>query len=271
MKQQNRQRRAFTLIELLVVIAIIAILVALLLPAIQSAREAARRIQCRNSLKQWGLALHNYHETHSVLPMGKSRLRHWTFRSMLLPQLDQAPLFDDIDFGYRPHCFQYIMNAGSKNPADDSIPVYFCPSDVNGQRLYTGFLGVHMPGNYVGVSGSANLKTDGAFFSNSATTFAQFIDGQSNTIAMGERGIPRQRNVGWMLCGSNSDAFVSMEIGLTPGDDSGTHNDHFWSYHPEGAHFLLADGSVRYISNNVDHATLVGLSTLSRNELLGQF
>lgn len=265
------QRRAFTLIELLVVIAIIAILVALLLPAIQQAREAARRTQCRNSLKQWGIALHNYHETHSALPMGKNRLIHWTFRSMLLPQLDQAPLYDSIDFSYRPHCFQYVTTAGNKNPADDHVPVYFCPSDPNIQRPFTGFLGVHMPGNYLGLSGSRNNTTDGVLFSNSAVAFSHITDGQSNTIAMGERGIPSQLNIGWMLCGSNSDAFVSMQVGLTPGDASGAHNNHFWSYHTGGAHFLLADGSVRFVSDNIDYATLVSLSTRDKNDLPGPF
>ena len=89
MNHRHPRRAGFTLIELLVVIAVIAVLVALLLPAVQQARESARRVQCKNNLKQWGLALQNYHESRSMLPMGKINTLHWTYRAMLLPELDQ--------------------------------------------------------------------------------------------------------------------------------------------------------------------------------------
>src|SRR6187399_915065 len=102
-------RKAFTLIELLVVIAIIAILIALLLPAVQQARESARRTQCKNNLKQFGLALHNYHDTHNTFPGGVVGNAHeigvglsswvgWSGVSMLLPFVDQAPLYSTLDF-----------------------------------------------------------------------------------------------------------------------------------------------------------------------------
>ena len=103
------QRRAFTLIELLVVIAIIAVLIALLLPAVQQARESARRTQCKNNLKQLGVAMHNYLDTHSVFPFGKGPsyagapvYARWSQHAMLLPFLDQAPLYNSIDFSYPP-------------------------------------------------------------------------------------------------------------------------------------------------------------------------
>src|SRR5688572_19009653 len=99
----NRLRRGFTLIELLVVIAIIAILIALLLPAVQQAREAARRTECRNVLKQWGLALHNYHDNSRVLPYGGMGLNtatfpanNFSFQVLLLPFIDQAPLYNQF-------------------------------------------------------------------------------------------------------------------------------------------------------------------------------
>ena len=267
----RNHRRAFTLIELLVVIAIIAILVALLLPAVQQAREAARRAQCKNRLKQWGLAMHNYHELHKTFPMGKSALRHWTFRSMLLPFLDQAALHKQIDFEHQPHCFDIASTAGASNPMRVPLTLYFCPSDPNSEQLFKGFLGEHMPGDFVGSSGSTAAATNGIFFSNSSVRFASVVDGTSNTLAIGERGIPDALNIGWMLCGSNQDAFISMEFGLAPGDGSGAHNDHYWSRHTGGAHFLLTDGAVRFVSENTDYSLLIGLATRNGEELRGDF
>src|SRR5215471_881834 len=107
--------RAFTLIEVLVVVAIIAVLVALLLPAVQQAREAARRSQCSNNLKQFGLALHNYHEAHRAFPIGNVLYRFWTFQSMLLPHLDQVALYKRCDYSYPASCFYANIAAGPDN------------------------------------------------------------------------------------------------------------------------------------------------------------
>src|SRR5688500_4365529 len=107
------RRRGFTLIELLVVIAIIAVLIALLLPAVQQAREAARRTQCRNNLKQIGLALHNYHDVHNTFPMGycagmtyvdgaSDTSPGWSWATYILPQLDQGPLYNQFNWSAAP-------------------------------------------------------------------------------------------------------------------------------------------------------------------------
>ena len=119
-----RRSKAFTLIELLVVIAIIAVLIALLLPAVQQAREAARRSQCKNNLKQLGLALHNYHETYNTFPFGQVITNSFSATSQLLPYLDQAPLYYTIDFS-KP--YNDLVNNAARLT---EIPLLRCPSDV---------------------------------------------------------------------------------------------------------------------------------------------
>ena len=271
MSLRAHRRRAFTLIELLVVIAVIALLVALLLPAVQRAREAARRTQCKNNLKQWGVALHSYHESRNYLPMGKINTLHWTFRAMLLPELEQQGLFDQVRLGTM--CFSYIAPLpSSQNPADDFLPIYACPSDPNsGRKFSDATLGEHMPSNFVGVCGSTTVAKDGLFFVNSAVAFRDVTDGLSNTVAIGERGIPDALNVGWSLCGANPDAFISVEYGIGPGDAGGTHNDHFWSHHDAGLHFLLMDGSVRFLSSNLNQSVVTSLATRSGGEVVSEF
>ena len=124
MRNVSGQRRAFTLIELLVVIAIIAVLIALLLPAVQQAREAARRMQCRNNLKQLGLAVHNYHDTFGSLPcIGGYGFNGWGLFPKLLPYLDQSPLYNQINFGNRVECTPVNV------VRQTVLPVLHCPSD----------------------------------------------------------------------------------------------------------------------------------------------
>lgn len=175
--------RGFTLIELLVVIAIIAVLIALLLPAVQQAREAARRTQCRNNIKQIGLALHNYESSHSVFPPGAMGFPLvWGPHAHLLPYLDQANLKNLID-----------PNKSPTDPANDantrvSLPVYLCPSDSGSipGNLYG-------PTNYGFNTGSGtvnfgNTRTggDGVFYVFSSHRFRDFTDGVSNTAAVSE-------------------------------------------------------------------------------------
>jgi prepilin-type N-terminal cleavage/methylation domain-containing protein/prepilin-type processing-associated H-X9-DG protein len=207
-RARARSRPAFTLIELLVVIAIIGVLIALLLPAVQQAREAARRISCNNNLKQVGLALHNYAEAHGVFPPGYSSLWKrdgsdpgyadddvgpgWAWGSMILPQLEQSSLWSSINFSL-------TMTYPQNNTAQLSrINTYLCPSDTtritvpvrdgtNTQTIYT--VGT---GNYVGMFGTGEIGDapgagKGMFYRNSRTTFADLQDGSSQTLAVGER------------------------------------------------------------------------------------
>ena len=139
----SSKRRGFTLIELLVVIAIIAVLIALLLPAVQSAREAARRAQCVNNLKQIGLAMHNYHQTNGVFPQGKSESSsalaysyagwtEWSAQAMLLPFMEQVPVYNAINFYF---CGGYGAGSQINGTSWTSIiAAFLCPSDSNAAR-----------------------------------------------------------------------------------------------------------------------------------------
>jgi prepilin-type N-terminal cleavage/methylation domain-containing protein/prepilin-type processing-associated H-X9-DG protein len=185
----RRVVRGFTLIELLVVIAIIAILVALLLPAVQQAREAARRLQCRSHLKQIGLAVHNYHEAHNAVPPQATWAPGTTFsgysvHARLLPYIEQGNLYASIDY-----------NSGYSSQAAACrarIPLYRCPSDPkDGTRVDGGveFYGTNYGfciGTWLGLDRLAARGGDGAFGYNMGHSFAAISDGLSNTVAAAE-------------------------------------------------------------------------------------
>lgn len=190
--QTCSRKRGFTLIELLVVIAIIAVLIALLLPAVQQAREAARRSQCKNNLKQLGLAMHSYHDSHRTLPPGRlvtgvSGQGHcFSAYAHLLPYLDQVPLYQLIDFNSNPD----IIPGNNAAATAAMLPVLSCPSDAT-IVLQTGF-GTH---NYPLGTGSTypvssrnpgGVKVTGIFYENSSVKFSDIIDGTSQTACISE-------------------------------------------------------------------------------------
>lgn len=205
----KRLRRGFTLIELLVVIAIIAILIALLLPAVQQAREAARRTQCKNNLKQIGVALHNYHDVHSMFPQGKVVDRNvryngcpgwvngsgFSWRVMILPMIEQSALYNTH---VRDDSGMYTCSIFANGAANrlvllrTSLPAYLCPSDA------TFFVGSEKPTNYPGIGGSApNSHGDrdpqnvSGILTFRGASFRDIVDGTSNTAMVGEihRGV----------------------------------------------------------------------------------
>jgi len=305
------RKRGFTLIELLVVIAIIAVLVALLLPAVQQAREAARRSSCKNNLKQLGLALHNYHDTHTVFPprmhgadgTGTTATPppagttvRLSAHISLLPFVDQAPLFNSIDLSDPPHVW-----ATNFNPWNTKITTFLCPSDLDtsditpiGQHNYNFNSG---DSREVGSAGGTRRTTRGLFGYQTSKKMRDIIDGTSNTILMAEIVRPPGGNVFGRATGNGTgnppsgclaqfvnnqyvgtliDRNRSMGTRYTdgraqysaintilppnsPSCHSGGDGDGYHSVssrHTGGAQVLLADGSVRFISENINTGNL---------------
>ena len=282
------RRHAFTLIELLVVIAIIAILVALLLPAVQQAREAARRTACKNNLKQLALALHNYHDQHNVFPPSHIRGRGngpfeagngFSWGAMMLPQLEQTGIYDALDF-------EGAIFEGANVAVINSIsgfPFAICPSDerprtraVHGTSSLYYMSSVPTTSYYANIgsfdtdaSASDRFRANGIFTTDPSipTSIGSVNDGMSNTIAFGE--------VNGTF--NNDSSFLGRQRG--DGDGKGTHDNTFdgenWyrrrgeyklnstvhsdpmahgfsSPHKGGAQFAMADGSVRFIADSIE-------------------
>ncbi|MCP4508676.1 MAG: DUF1559 domain-containing protein, partial [Fuerstiella sp.] len=205
MRQRHRafHRHGFTLIELLVVIAIIAILIALLLPAVQQAREAARRTQCNNNLKQIGLALHNYHDVHKTFPPGWvdqtfGTSSNWGWAVYLLPQIEQANLYGRLQVG-NPHSLGIALDDPQKlKLMQTPITAFRCPSDtapeINDRHTLVSDRQLEISvatSNLVAAAGGGDWtvagKLTGSFGKNSRVNLRDITDGSSNTIVVGER------------------------------------------------------------------------------------
>ncbi|MCA9068546.1 MAG: DUF1559 domain-containing protein, partial [Planctomycetaceae bacterium] len=312
--------------------AIIAILIALILPAVQQAREAARRTQCRNNLKQLGLAMNNYHSTFQSFPpgyrfqSGSNINAVGTANISLLPYLDQANLQDLID----PETPWFMV---SPTVAQQVLPVFLCPSDAGPVTTKYSFLSgttfnvgdtfanssyAHSVGwndaMCFGPNYSARPVTlrSGVFAFHSNTRFRDITDGASNTFAMGEAasGFPMCTGVnctgpvlteksahGWLVGGANlasfygggaryaggwastvknlnrspvSDSLYSenAHTDCRPSDGGGPHwVSNFRSFHTGGASFVFCDGSVKFLSENIDIDTYRELSTIQGGEV----
>lgn len=302
------RRAGFTLIELLVVIAIIAVLIALLLPAVQQARESARRTQCKNNLKQIGLALHNYHDTAKCFPFAIGGTGNkYSALSQMLGQLDQAPLYMQIDFS------RQITDAVNTAPKLVNVSMFRCPSD--GPNPLPSGGGAT---NYVPNKGSSVLWQDpnanGVIYWFSSTRIGDIIDGTSQTVAFSERTItdgsngistpdadtylssanPQSADEAMKLCaavditnlanqfpqfmggpwmdGKNAYQHVSppnsRSCGFQPSAKASMSAS---SRHTGGVHSLMADGAVRFITSSVDLGIWRAIGTRQGGEVIGEF
>ncbi len=273
MKSFIKNRKGFTLIELLVVIAIIAILIALLLPAVQQAREAARRSSCKNNMKQIGLALHNYHDTHRTFPPSyvdnypagavfQNNDLGWS--TFLLPFLDQAPLYNNISgSGAMDVDWTTIaaMTTGATAYAKVVLPAFICPSDpMEGVNTKIGSYG---KSNYKIVRSVITYPT-------SARRMRDFTDGTSNTFLSGESDTKDHNGSIWVGKSANSRDIMSQANATYPINGADV-DDVFSSVHVGGCHFVFADGRVRFLSENMNNDTYTALGTFDGGEVIGEF
>ncbi|HTN00777.1 MAG TPA: DUF1559 domain-containing protein [Planctomycetaceae bacterium] len=341
--RRRRLRLAFTLIELLVVIAIIAILIALLLPAVQQAREAARRTQCRNNLKQIGLAMHNYHDVFNQFPHNYEATRNndavgrngtsisWITAS--LPYFDQAPLYNQLNFNDTLEAGgsqqrNALDNAAARVAREVVLTAMLCPSnpqrpkgsfagnydgggwhgngrDINAARTdYVGNMGFVFtgwkdcgddvpqanapwvdPGEPYNGSGYNLPRFAGVFWWMGTARIADIVDGTSNTVGVFEnhhwnnsKRFPAEQNkaAAWFTPIGAVDV-MHKPINFAPGDvpagngGDDTRCSSFSSTHVGGAHALLCDGTVKFISENISYLVYQGLATRAGGETVGEF
>jgi len=303
----KRRVSGFTLVELLVVIAIIGVLIALLLPAVQQAREAARRMQCQNNLKQLGLGLHNFHDTFGQFPPGNSKNndRGYSINTFLLPFIEQGTVYDKLDNGLGNR-----LDPMGKSASDDcncertdsvagtAINAFLCPSDTLPEVKNTSTPSQNCAkSNYlpsVGPEYSTNGSNLGFFDRHLyPREMSDVTDGLSNTIAMGEVSGGRGGSIPtvdeeyfpvWAAgtFGGNGERAVfrmahrNVPINLFCGGgptetDTFQYNSGFGSLHPGGAQFLYGDGSVHFLPETINLDTYTYLGQRNDGEPIGEY
>ncbi|MEN6452426.1 MAG: DUF1559 domain-containing protein [Thermoguttaceae bacterium] len=288
------RRLAFTLVELLVVITIIGILIALLLPAVQAAREAARRMSCSNNLKQIGLAMHQYHVVNGRLPAGWRGYDAatqspdplgepgWGWAAALLPFAEQTNVSKSLI-----HYEKSLTAAENAQARVLPLTLFRCPSD-NGKPTFiwtpdrpsSGPANLELAtSNYLGVFGTKDVHgcgevprgqqclSDGVFFHNSGVRFADITDGVSNTFIAGERTSDMDYPT-WLGVPAGDECAPGLVVGTASyppnSEQSDIHN--FSSHHAVGTNFLVGDGSVRLVSQMIQPTAYHALCTRAGGE-----
>lgn len=293
----KRKTLGFTLVELLVVIAIIGVLVSLLLPAVQAAREAARRMSCQNNMKQIGIALHNYHDTHNRLPMGTFHRDRWGWQPRILNFIEQGNVFDQLDFriaAWQGNNFEFIRAF---------YPQFNCPSDTLSE-LITEQEGFAAPtwnisqsgygvciGDYhnaTGIGAGPSFGNVGFQAGNTpnpvrgmmgrwgwGAKFRDVTDGLSSTIMLGEviGALCITQNFGTQSWATTAHPINFMNRSLidnrpTQGNPRWDESITFRSFHPGGAQFAMGDGSVRFLGETIDGITYRALGSRAGGEVV---
>lgn len=277
---RNLPRHGLTIVELLVVLAIVCVLLALLLPAVQRVRDAGHRNQCQHHLKQLGVALHQFHDTHHRLPAGVSYRdgsdpqQHMTWLTRLLPFVEQEALWREAESAFADEPF--FLRDRHEAARRQVVKVFTCPADsrtaspADFERFRFGLT------SFLGVEGTDQYRRDGLLFLDSRVRLSEVSDGTSSTLLVGERPPNPKLNLGWWYAGWGQDkdgstdsvlgvreAIVSASNGATcertPAQfGAGSFSNpcdafHFWSPHTgNGANFLVADGSVRFLPSKAE-------------------
>ena len=286
--------RGFTLVEVLIVIGVIGLLLSLLLPAVQQARETARRAQCRDHLRQLGIALFNYESTYGTFPSG-STLGGWSYKTMLLPFLDFGSDYQRIDFNnniLHPQGYYSCYEESSRlidsgfNMEGVHRPLFYCPSDpLSGRpgdaQRHGNFLGVGgdfevlSPRTYPFIYPGQPVKTtaNGMLFLISRVRPSDVVDGSSSTLFVGERGV-FQNYFGISspdLCGLGEVESWQRFYTFIPYTGTEMKRSGFWSHHQGGAHFLFADGHVQFLSYSMSNVVYHSMFTATGSEVIADY
>jgi prepilin-type N-terminal cleavage/methylation domain-containing protein len=290
MSARRMRIHGFTLVELLVVITIIGILISLLLPAVQAAREAARRMQCANNLKQIGLGLHLYHEANRCLPdgwTGNDPITRrplfdgppgWGWAAQVLPYVEQSGVYNTM-----MHMDKWVTDSQNATARETVIRLFRCPSDIGQDTSSIGGYQV-ATANYVGVfgamevcetceavAGGGQCVGDGVFYHNSRLPFSDIRDGLSQTFMVGERGVKMDYYSTWVGLFPDAEHPPARIVGesLSPPNATTDEPHNFSSFHPLGTNFLLADGSARMVSDQIDEKAYHALCTRGKGDVVG--